>query len=168
MKRVMIVAALLIRFCSALVLAGPNVGIGYGWMEGQGIIAPTFGIQWDEPIGVESQVYCAAMLGSTLPGSEGLILFGFWDALNLTFPVLTGTDDSVLRALIGFGSPFVFEIDTGAFDITGVGLGPVLGLSWKTVNGFGLRLIGWLSDTDRIGLMASVYIDLVPRKVVAE
>jgi len=154
MKKTLVFLALLAALSLPMV-AGPTLGVGIGWYPNQAWIAPSFGLQWLAPIGVETNVHFARLYLETGDDFE-FALAGFWEILTITGQVI-----GPVRGVFGVGTPFELQADEDNFGIGGGDLGWLFGFSIEGDGGSGFKALAWWNGAS-LGVGATVYVDLFP------
>lgn len=159
MKKVLVFLALLAALSLPLT-AGPTFGIGILWQEDAAYLAPSIGIQWLAPIGVETNLHFAILDLDTNPaGPPGFDfeMHGFWEIFTATTSFMVDQ----FRLVFGVGTPFDLVANEDDLTIEGTDLSWLFGFSLENAGGSGIKGLAYYNGAT-IGVIATVYVDLFP------
>lgn len=164
MKKALVCLALLAALSLPL-MAGPTLGIGLLWQEDAAWLAPSIGIQWLAPLGVETNLHFAMLDLNTNPGGHNIFDFamhGFWEIFTVTSTFMVDQ----FRFVFGVGTPFdlvadATDIHPDTLTITGTDLSLLFGFSLENASGSGIKGLAYYNGAT-VGVIATAYVDLFP------
>jgi len=166
MKKALVCLALL-AVLSLPMTAGPTLGIGLLWQEDAAWIAPSIGIQWLGPLGVETNLHFAVLDLDTNPKKGNgdptvgfdfdFKMHGFWEIFTVTAPFMVDQ----FRFVFGVGTPFDLTADEDELAIDGTDLSWLFGFSLENASGSGIKGLAYYNGAT-VGVIATAYVDLFP------